>query len=219
MKTTVAATLVLAVLALGASALFWQKSRADTREAALRRELARLGQRVDAVDSLQQSAMTRAMLERAGRGNTVVVGLASAAASAGDASLAPPPTADPETLDERKAKAAEHRTARARALDDYLSTDRIDKPWTDAMVAAAYRVVDATKTAHLLKTDCASHLCRIVVDHSDVNEQRAFAASVSQEPPFDNGIFFRYDTSLPRPQTTLYVAREGTELATVIPSP
>jgi hypothetical protein len=219
MKTTVATTLALAALALGTSAFYWQQSRANAREAALRQELARLGQRVEAVDAQQQSGMTKAFMDQARRANTVVVGLASAAPSAGGAALAPTPNANRETLDERRAKAEEHRAERARALDDYLSTEHIDKAWSDAMVAAAYRVVDAAKTTHLLKTDCASHLCRIVVDHADVTEQRAFAGSISQQSPFDNGIFFRYDKSSPRPRTTLYVAREGSDLGTLVPAP
>lgn len=217
MKTTVAATLALCALAVCAGAFHLQETRAAAREAALKQELARLGQRVDAMGSAQQSAMAKAILEHGSREGTAVLGVASAASGARLAAAEPPATLDPETMEQRKAKAAESRAERARAFDDYLRSESVDKPWSDAMVAAAYRVVGVAKTARLIKTECASRLCRIVVDHADTAEQRSFAAQVWQDPPFDNGIFFRYDTSGPRPQTTLYVAREGTELASLIP--
>jgi hypothetical protein len=176
-----------------------------------------LGERVEAVDARQQSAMTKTFFDQA-RFHGDATEPSSAAPTNGAAALAHS-DAPRETLEERRAKVEEHRAERARALDEYLSTEHVDKAWSDAMVAAAYRVVDAAKTTHLIKAECASHLCRVVVDHPDVTEQRAFAASISQTSPFDNGIFFRYDKSSPRPQTTLYIAREGTELGKLISAP
>jgi hypothetical protein len=214
MKPAVA-TVFLALAAAGFAGLLYRQSQlAEAREAALKTELTRLRQRVDGLDSQQHSTMNQALLSglvRSGPVETMPPPIAHASAAAPSANALP----SPEALEARRAASAERRAKRARAFDDYLVMDGLDKAWSETMVAAVYRAVDALHAARLVKTDCASHLCRVVVDHADVEQQRSFANEVWQAPPFDNGIFFQYDKSGPRPQTTLYVAREGTELSTL----
>jgi len=217
MKTSVAVALLLSALAGGTGAFLWQEARYDAREAALQKELSRLGRRVDAIEPSRSGILAKALLDRVQQGNAVAAPRGPELPSARVQAPLRPAAGDPETLEQQRAAAAARRAERARALDDYLSSDSLDKAWGQGMVSAAYRAVDVAKSARVIKTDCASHLCRIVVDHADLAEQRSFAEQIWQQPPFDNGTFFQYDRSGPRPQTTLYVAREGIELATLIP--
>lgn len=205
--------LLLVLVLIGAWAVLKHNQR---RAAALEAELHQLRSRVEELDSQRQASVAQAWLQQA---NQAAVAIdedgARRAATSSSSEAAAPAAQPPADLPAMRAAALERRRERAEKLSRAFSADGMDREWSVQTVRAIQATVAATGGGRLLQAKCASHLCRVLVEHGSLNEQTEFAQEIWKSPPFDQGVFFDYDKASNPPKTTLYVAREGTELASL----
>jgi hypothetical protein len=57
--------------------------------------------------------------------------------------------------------------------------------------------------------ECVSSLCKVVVTHDSLDEQRGLGTKVERVPFFGEGTYFSYERDVLPPRTTLYVVRQG----------
>jgi len=102
-------------------------------------------------------------------------------------------------------------------LDELLSTDVVDARWRAETVQAVNGVF-AEVAGKVRSTDCGSKLCRVVVEEPSAAELRALPKQISERPPFNSDVLYRYDMDANPPSVTMYVTRGGTTMASLVPS-
>lgn len=201
LAATVLGGVSLAVIGLALHA----RSRSEANERAMRAELSSLREELTSLRADQRQVKIADVVTR--------VAAAQAAAPAAAAAATQDPAAAPLTREEQERRFNEHLRQRVEQLDQVFATDAVDRGWSASTVESMQRVFAGVTGARLRDAQCASHLCRVEVEHASRDEQRALAEQVLAQEPFTHGVLFDYDkTSIP-PRTTLYVARDGVTLA------
>jgi hypothetical protein len=123
--------------------------------------------------------------------------------SAGDQAAA----ADPEV---RLAQAKEQQRQAASTLDKKHASEQVDQVWSEKQ-SRGIRDAVASKDPRTVvaAVNCASSLCKIVLNHDSEDAQRQVANNLGELEPFRAGVFYSYDESANPRRTTLYVLREG----------
>lgn len=146
-------------------------------------------------------------LEGQSRRPSLVVLAPGAAAAGARAEVGPE---DPAVEEE---KLREQARATAQALDARYASEGVDAEWSRKTVRALAESIAAQDArAHLARVECATTLCRVVVDHDSAQAQSDLAAAVSGLDAFRSGVIFDYAEDAAAPRTTMYVLREGTDL-------
>jgi len=138
--------------------------------------------------------------------------------AANDGASAPTPatSAAPgeESAEVKMERIERHAQATAEALDRRLLSEGRDASWgNEALARIDESVKSKLPNATLVESTCASTVCRVVLKQESTDDQRTVGSSLSKSPPFDQGTFYRYDTSSVPPKTTLYIIRSGHDLA------
>jgi hypothetical protein len=126
---------------------------------------------------------------------------------------AAPPAAALESDEEKMERMERRAQAAAESLDRRLLTEARDVAWGNESVTKASETLARVPGATLLSSTCASTVCRVVMTQGSNDEQRSLGNTISSSPPFDQGTLYRYDYASVPPRTTLYVIREGHDLA------
>jgi hypothetical protein len=112
-----------------------------------------------------------------------------------------------------QAKAEEQVMQVTEALERKYATEPVDRSWgnkqTDDIRNAIGETVPGTRLASV---QCASSLCKVVLQHDTAAAQHDVASHLGGLPAMRAGIFYRYDEDPNQPRTTLYVLREGFDL-------
>lgn len=126
-----------------------------------------------------------------------------------EAPAAPPPPAQAQPTE------AELLAQFAAELEDKFHGEPLDRAWSVEMTTQIRSTVrESLPSARLLEAGCASSLCRVVLRHDSLEEQRKLGFTLASAVPFQHGVFYDYDATANPPTTTLYVAREGALLRT-----
>lgn len=100
-------------------------------------------------------------------------------------------------------------------LEDKFHGEPLDRAWSVEMKTQIRTTVrDSLPSARVLEADCATSLCRVVLRHDSLEEQRKIGFVLASAGPFQHEVFYDYDATANPPTTTLYVAREGASLRT-----
>jgi hypothetical protein len=112
-------------------------------------------------------------------------------------------------VDEESLEASQQRDAKfAAALNRRLEQEPVDSGWRmDSLRAIQASIAELAPGTRLVDATCASTLCRVVVSHESMVDQRALGGAIAERPPFDQGT--HYVRSFDPPTTTLYVVRTG----------
>jgi hypothetical protein len=207
MLTRRLAVMVLGGVSLAAIGLaLHARSRSEANERAVRAELSSLRDELTSLRADQRQVKLADVVTRVA---------AAQAAAPGATPVAPTqePAAAPLSREEHERRFNEHLRQRVEQLDQVFATDAVDRGWSAATVESMQRVFAGVTGAHLRDAQCASHLCRVEVEHASRDEQRALAEQVLTQEPFTHGVLFDYDKVSVPPKTTLYVARDGVTLA------
>lgn len=122
-------------------------------------------------------------------------------AAAGEADLKP--ASSPVDLTARQAEAAAQLQAK-------FEQESLDANWALPMVRSIRgSIATSAPTARLLEAECATSLCRVVLEHPSDEDQRSIAGQVMASEPFTEGVFYDYQHGSATPKTTLYVIRQG----------
>jgi len=101
-------------------------------------------------------------------------------------------------------------------LDARLAAEAPDPRWAAATASAIRSTVAAISGDKLLSSDCKASLCRVEIEHDSPAEQHRLAKSVLGSGPFEQDVMFRYDFDSSPPRTTMYVAREGIAIRSLV---
>jgi hypothetical protein len=95
-------------------------------------------------------------------------------------------------------------------LDARLASEHRDTAWSSEMTGQIRNAVSANApAARLLESECAASLCRVVLAHDSLEDQKNASFALAAVPPFHAGVFYHYDRDPSTPKTSLYVLREG----------
>jgi hypothetical protein len=180
------------------------RSRAESNEHALRAELSSLREELTSLRADQRQVKLAGVVTRVAPAQATAPGAPTATTA---------PEAPPLTREEQERRLDEHLRQRVEQLEHVFATDAVDRGWSAATVESMQRVFAGVTGAHLRDAQCASHLCRVEVEHASRDEQRALAEQVLSQEPFTHGVLFDYDKVSTPLKTTLYVARDGVTLA------
>jgi hypothetical protein len=98
----------------------------------------------------------------------------------------------------------------ATQLQAKFEQETLDAGWALPMVRSIRgSIASLAPTARLLAADCATSLCRVVLEHQSDEDQRNIAGQVVASEPFKEGVFYDYQHGAGPPKTTLYVIRQG----------
>lgn len=183
------------------------RSRSEANERALRAELSSLRDEMTSLRADRRQAQLADVVTR--------VAAAQAIGTRGgpEGAATPEAAAAPLSREEQERRMNEHLRQRVEQLDQVLATDAVDRGWSATTVESMQRVFAGVTGARLRDAQCASHLCRVEVEHTSRDEQRALAEQVLGQEPFTHGVLFDYDKLSTPLKTTLYVARDGVTLA------
>jgi hypothetical protein len=191
------------------------RSQSEARERATKAELASLRgqmaslrgdqQQVRLVDVVTRLAAAQAAASSEQRGASDNAATPAHEAS-GDSGPMP-------TREELVRRSSEQIQQRAQQLDRVLAADGVDRGWSAQTVDSMYRVFSGVTGGRLRNAQCGSRLCRVEVEHTSRDEQRALAEQLLHQDPFTHGVLFNYDKLSTPLKTTMYVAREGQALA------
>lgn len=84
----------------------------------------------------------------------------------------------------------------AGAADDRFEREPADPAWSTATESQIATTLDtlALPGLHVQAAECRLSLCRLVVEHDDLEHARAFAPAVADQAPFDGmSMYFHYD--------------------------
>lgn len=216
MSRLIGVSLACAVTALGGGLWYFHAKPSVSRgnvalagaDPALRAELERLRSEVSNVSAAQRAQQWRSQLSERSP--------AVAAAAAVPSSKPKQPRLDPQAELAKRDRALHDAVARVGdKLDALLATDTVDAPWradTTRDVSAAF----ADVPGKVIGTDCGSNLCRVVVEEPDAASMHDLPQKISQRPPFDSDVLFRYDMDANPPSVTLYVTRKGIAMASLV---
>ncbi len=192
------------VVALGVGGIAWSMyARQDAAQRSLQQETAHLREQVAAAERSREGELPRAIAEG--------LRTLSPAAATPSAPLASP-----------AATASAPRSARARSqemasrLDQLVSTERTDPVWSSETARAAEATLATVTGSRLRSAECRTSLCRFVVSNDSLEAQHGLAEQIAGQGPFAEDVWYYYDRESNPPQTTLYVARHGVPLRTLL---
>jgi hypothetical protein len=165
----------------------------------------------DAQRTLLAALAQAASVERAERASQGETGAIATGAVPADVDVNPMSRLDGE-------RARENANAIAQSFENHFSVESADEPWASATASAARATIEDVPDTRLIRAECATRLCRIVVEHDTEDGQRGLAHSIRRREPFDEDVFYGYERDSRPRRTTLYVAREGVELAALADS-
>lgn len=95
-----------------------------------------------------------------------------------------------------------------------MLTEARDVGWgNETLRRANESLVGKAPKARIVESSCSSTVCRLVLAHASLDDQRELGVALAEAPPFDQGTFYRYDKRSNPPKSTLYVIRTGHDLA------
>jgi len=103
-------------------------------------------------------------------------------------------------------------------LDSVLRGETVDRQWDSHTLEIINKTFSGIRSSRISEADCRTRLCRIVVEHDSLDDQKQLAKSILGSPPFDQDVLFRYDVDSSPPRTILYVARDGYALRNLVQS-
>jgi hypothetical protein len=108
---------------------------------------------------------------------------------------------------------AEQRRVLTELLDGRYNGESVDPSWS---VGRATAIKTAFATAmpdvNVVAADCATTLCKVVVQHTDGESQAGLMERASEVEALGTETFFLFDKDATPPRTTLYMARAGEKL-------
>ena len=120
-----------------------------------------------------------------------------------------PPAAAPDPV-AVQAQAEEQARQVTEALERKYVTEPVDRSWGDKESDEIRNAIgDGLRGTRLTSVQCASSLCKVVLDHDTAADQHEAARQMTRLAPNHAGVFFHYDEDPNQPRTTLYVLREG----------
>jgi len=132
------------------------------------------------------------------------------AAPAPVAAAVEPVEAQEESEETKAARAAERIRETATALAARFAGEHVDGAWSTETARSLRSVFGpATPGTRVTEADCASTLCRVVLEHEDRDAQHALGNAIASAEQFAAGVFYDYDKSSDPPKTTLFVLRPG----------
>ena len=215
---------VFGAVALIGTGVVWshfERKRWSAADAALRAEVARLESKIQAgavsgdhSDSRNAAlAPSRVVSAMTGHGTQPS---ASPSAEPGEG-LSPQRDLDPRELLEAQQAANQQAAERVgNELDEYLGSEPVDPAWSSGTTRAIGATLLPLAGYQLLTAECRTRMCRVVVQGDSVEELRGLAQNIAGNGPFNQDVFYRYDFEEVPPKVTLYVAREGTPLGSLI---
>jgi hypothetical protein len=124
----------------------------------------------------------------------------------------PAPASTAYTHEEMQSRVVDATRRLAERLEETLRGQYRDPKWSGITEGKIESVVKNTLTGALLDSiKCASTLCKVVVTHEDVQNQKELPHAIAREEPFATGVLYSYDGLV----TTMYVLREGETLPDV----
>ena len=98
----------------------------------------------------------------------------------------------------------------ATALSVRIAAEPVDTAWANG-AERQLRDVITTRVpgARVVESECASSLCRVLVEQESAEQQLQLATLVADQEPFREGVYYEYDNDSQRPRTTLFVLRPG----------
>jgi hypothetical protein len=122
----------------------------------------------------------------------------------------------PVTPEERKEQAQSARAAWYAKIDSQFSSERRDPAWSsDATRSFETMLANHASHASLVSADCASTMCKIVVNHQSPEMQKEFSLAITEEPLLEAEVMYKYDAETQPPTTTMWVSRTGHRLPRV----
>ena len=113
---------------------------------------------------------------------------------------------------------SEQRRALTSALEAHLAGDTIDAGWSRARVEEiTHAFVASLSDATVLSVECASTICKAVVENSDLESQATLMDRASDIEGLDVEKFYVFDKDATPPRTTIYLGRPGHKLLTSAP--
>jgi hypothetical protein len=107
----------------------------------------------------------------------------------------------------------EQRRVLTEALEGRLNGESVDPGWSAGRVSAIKTAfATAMPDVSILSADCATTLCKVVVQHTDSESQAGLMEKASDVEALSTETFFLFDKEATPPRTTLYMARAGEKL-------
>ncbi|MBC8131378.1 MAG: hypothetical protein H7X95_00245 [Deltaproteobacteria bacterium] len=151
------------------------------------------------VASLKQQARAQAMRSE----HITSVAAVQAAAT--------PPVTNPAPG--KRLTAAEQKKLLSDTLEGQFQGEHPDPAWSPARSSAIKdAVAHSLPGTRTVAVECATTLCRVVVQHDDEDSQSALVDKASEVPDLDTETFFIFDKESTPPRTTMYMARAGKPL-------
>lgn len=142
-----------------------------------------------------------------------VATLTSLQRQASQAPTVPVPAAQPEaelSAAEQQVAAQELRKETLDTFEEVLAKEQVDRAWATTVAGQVRETLASNAPAtRLLESSCAATLCRIVVAHESLDQQREVGMLLGTSEPFRHGVFYDHDSEANPPRSTLYVMREG----------
>ena len=112
-----------------------------------------------------------------------------------------------------RAKTEEQVTQVTEALEHKYATEPVDRSWGDKQTDDIRNAIgESVPGTRLASVQCASSLCKVVLQHETAAAQHEIASHLGGLPAMRAGVFYHYDEDPNQPRTTLYVLREGFDL-------
>ena len=207
MRRSVVTLAVVALMAIGTTAVLWRHARAPGK--------ARLeDDRGASEDVADQVAALRREVARLQAKEPLRIDL-GALRSAGNAPVEPaaPPIPDPEVVAAEQRKRALELGTR---LGRMLAREPADAPAADRVAQQVRGTVEEVAGTAIARTECGGSFCRVILSNQDPAAHSRIAALISAQTPGDAEVLFQRDLEATPPTTTLYVFKKGHTLRDVV---
>lgn len=153
-------------------------------------------------DEIQSLRREVAAVRRMAAASALQVATASASRTPPTPAPAPPPRPSPEKL-----KAAIRDT-----LEQQIASEPTDSAWSAERTSVMTAKVAAMPDLHLVSARCFKTLCKLVVEHADLDSQASFMERAAGTDGLDTQAYFLFDKTSSPPRTIAYLARPGESL-------
>lgn len=110
---------------------------------------------------------------------------------------------------------AEQKRLLTEALETQYGREGVDATWSPARVTEIKTAFGALPDVTVVAAECASTLCRVLVQHADADSQGSLMERTAETEGLGTQTIYLFDKEATPPRTTLYIARAGHRL----PSP
>jgi histone H3/H4 len=105
---------------------------------------------------------------------------------------------------------AEQRRMVKEALEGRFDSEAADPRWSAGRVQVLRDTfAHSMPEMNVVAADCATTLCRVTVEHTDVENQDSLMEKISSADGVEAEILYLFDKEATPPRTTLYIARPG----------